>query len=225
MQSWSLPECRLWFDDTTKPGSGHLIPDGKGHCHVAHRLLPASNRSNIFDGLTLCVKVLYQGRHCVSSLPPGRKLAQRATISLKLGTINQPIQQTQVCVPASAPDQAFGVIPNTKLILVETQKELELDIVDVWSSHQLATWHFLSVATQLTSFNKYVVKNFREKKNEIKTTKTFFPSLYASNRCNWLQYEIHSDCWLHSLIQIFSISRVHLNIKRLGKNRGSLKLG
>lgn len=164
MQSWSLPECRLWFDDTTKPGSGHLIPDGKGHCHVAHRLLPASNRSNIFDGLTLCVKVLYQGRHCVSSLPPGRKLAQTTTISLKLGTINQPIQQTQVCVPASAPDQAFGVIPNTKLILVETQKELELDIVDVWSSHQLATWHFLSVATQLTSFNKYVVKNFREKK-------------------------------------------------------------
>lgn len=75
-------------DDTTKPGFGHLIPDRKGHHHVTYTLLPGSNRSNIFDGLALSVKVLYQSRPCVSSLPPGRKLAWTPTISPKSGTIN-----------------------------------------------------------------------------------------------------------------------------------------
>lgn len=99
---------------------------------------------------------------CVLS-PTWLKAGMNITISLKTGTINYPIQQTRICVPASAPNQAFGVIPSTKLIFMKTQKGQELDTVDVQNSHLLATCYFLSVATQLTSFNKHVVKNFKKK--------------------------------------------------------------
>lgn len=116
---------------------------------------------------------------CVFS--PTRQKAGMNTHHQPKITINQPVEQIHICVLASAPDQAFGVTPNTKLILVETQKGQKLDTVYVQGSHLLATCHFLSVATQLTSFGKYVFKNFRKKK---KPTQNFFPSLYAFNRYN-----------------------------------------
>lgn len=77
-QRWSLPECRLWCDDTIKPGLGHLIPDWKGHSHATQRHLAGSNRSKIFHWLALRVP-------CVL-LSTGRKLAWTPTTSLKLGS-------------------------------------------------------------------------------------------------------------------------------------------
>lgn len=85
-QRWSLPECRLWLDDTIKPVLGHLIPDWKGHRRVTQRHLAGLNRSRIFwlasavyTGLTpeqvLCVLSLSWQNAGMDTYPQPTQLA------------------------------------------------------------------------------------------------------------------------------------------------------
>lgn len=85
-QRWSLPECRLWLDDTIKPVLGHLISDWKGHSRVTQRHLAGLNRSRIFwlasavyTGLTpeqvLCVLSLSWQNAGMNTYPQPTQLA------------------------------------------------------------------------------------------------------------------------------------------------------
>jgi len=170
----------MWFDDTIKPVLGHLIPDQKGHSHVAQRLRACPNRSEMIDWLALCPQALRQSRYCLSSLSAGMNAYHHH--QPKIGPrIPADSTHTRLCAcVCSRPSWAFGVILNTKLTLAGTQRGQGRDTMDVLSSHPLAVCHFLPVASWLTSSRKYVVKDFRKNK----TPKLFFFFLYASNRCN-----------------------------------------
>lgn len=62
-----------------------------------------------------------------------------------------------------------------------TRKGQGQDTAGALSSHLLATCHFLSVATQLTSSSKDVVKDFRKKKKKKEEKTLFFLHMHLTD--------------------------------------------